>query len=181
VAAAVAPHVSLVAALAIGGAAGLARTTSALSAAVQALLAKRPAEENAVSYLLNVRERSHHRGRSLGSRLAALPIPSGGPGRHDSGCCAPRAVAVAGTCDFTTGIQARRKIASVWFTGLSHPLKQDLASSVSPKPTSSADRVLRGGGLVVLATEMRALYDQRIACERRLVRKACARRGEEVG
>jgi hypothetical protein len=57
VAAVVAPHVSLIGALAIGGAAALTQGTKALGAAVSALLAKRPAEQNAVSYLLNARPR----------------------------------------------------------------------------------------------------------------------------
>jgi hypothetical protein len=57
VAAALSPDVSLVAALAIGGSVALAKVTAGVSAAVQALLAKRPAEHNAVSYLLNARAR----------------------------------------------------------------------------------------------------------------------------
>lgn len=57
VTAVVAPHVSLIGALAVGGAAVLSQGTKALSAAVSALLAKRPAEQNAVSYLLNARPR----------------------------------------------------------------------------------------------------------------------------
>jgi hypothetical protein len=56
VAAAVSPHLSLVGALAIGGAATLAQGTAALNAAIKALTAKRTPEQNAVSYLLNARQ-----------------------------------------------------------------------------------------------------------------------------
>lgn len=57
VTAVVAPHVSLVGALAVGGTAALATASDALRAGVDRLLASRPAEHNAVAYL----HRAHRR------------------------------------------------------------------------------------------------------------------------
>jgi len=57
VTAVVAPHVSLVGALAVGGTAAVTTTSDALKAGVSKLLASRPAEQNAVAYLHRARRR----------------------------------------------------------------------------------------------------------------------------